>query len=83
MAMFEKRTFRENLVCPCGDYRWEKYYWRRLPSLVPQYESDYRYKAIDPDGKERHLLEEGDVRIETVKEEIKFINGLKQGVLRQ
>jgi len=78
MAMFEERTFRENPVCPCVDYRWEKYYWR-CPSAAPQYESGYWGKVVDPDGRERNLLEEWDAHIKNMKEEISFVNGLKPG----
>jgi len=72
-------TFRENPVCPCGDYPWEKYYWRRPRVVAFQFESDYWGKATDPDGKERKLLEERDRKVEDQKEEISFINSLKPG----
>jgi SAM-dependent methyltransferase len=76
--MSEKRTFRKNPVCPCGDYPWEGYYWRRT-SAAPEYETDYWGKVPDPDGKERNPLEERDYHIETMKDEINYVNGLNPG----
>lgn len=78
MEVFQERTFRENPVCPCGDYRWQGYYWHR-PSVVPQYESDFWGKVPDPDGKVRDELEARDYYVENMKVEISFVNSLKPG----
>ncbi|MFC1988627.1 methyltransferase domain-containing protein [Chloroflexota bacterium] len=76
--MLEGQSLRENPVCPYGDFPWQKYYWRRS-SVVPQYESDYWDEAVDPDGNTRYLLEERDYHIETMKDEIAFVNSLNPG----
>ena len=73
-----EHAFRENPVCPCGDYPWQKYYWRR-PSVGVQFESDYWGRVIDPDGKQRNLIEEREQKIEAQKAESNFINSLKPG----
>lgn len=72
------RTFRHNPVCPCGDYPWQGYYWRR-PRADVSFEEDYWGEVTDPDEKKRNPLQERERRIKDQKAEIQFIDSLKPG----
>ena len=71
-------TLRDNPICPCGDYLWQEYYWRR-PSEAVSFEQEYWLKSTDPDGTVRYPLTERDRRIEDQKADIDFINSLSPG----
>jgi SAM-dependent methyltransferase len=79
LARSNKRiSYRDNPECPCGDFPWEGYYWRR-PFSRTTFESDYWGTVTDPDGRSRNLLEERLQKIEDQKQEIGFINQLNPG----
>jgi len=72
-------TFRDNPICPGGDFLWKKYYWRRSIPKDYKFEENYWKESIDPDGVKRSPMKERAKKLKEHKEVIKFINNLRPG----
>jgi len=74
----KRPSLRDNPKCPCGDFPWMGYYWKRKISKI-KFEENYWGKVVDPDGISRNLSEERDQKIKDQKSIITFVNDLPPG----
>lgn len=60
-------------------YETGTYFVKLEPEVEPDFEADYWHRVVDPDGKRRNRLEEGDRFLADIKAELAYIGTLAPG----